>query len=350
MRILFAASPAIAVPCLNALAEMELAGKGIVLAGVLTNPDSSRGRTRGALEPTEISAAASALDEARKEKGLASIVQLKPEKLDETARKEVAALAPDLLVSFAYGRIFGPRFLALFPKSGINIHPSLLPKYRGASPIPAAILGMEKETGINIQKLALEMDSGNILAEERFPLSGRETTTSLSADVSKKAALLLCSLLENYDAAAQKGRPQEGEIVYCRELKKEDGLINWSKSAAQIDAQIRAYTPWPLSFSYSGADKLFILEAQALNQHDEAAMPSATPSAKSLVTPAGVSSGTPGTVLGTGSKGILIQTGDGILAVSRLQWQAKKALDWKAFCNGARGFIGSNLSIMPNYQ
>jgi len=328
LRIIFAGSPAIAVPSLNTLAEMELAGKEVALVGILTNPDTTRGRNRGDAEPTDISAAASALDAIRKEKGLTPITQIKPEKLDALVRQEVAALAPDILVSFAYGRIFGPRFLALFPKGGINIHPSLLPKYRGASPIPAAILSIEKETGICIQKLALEMDSGDILAEERFPLSGRETTSSLSNDVSERAADLLRHLLENFDPVTQRGRPQEGEVVYCRELKKEDGLIDWSKSAVQIEAQIRAYTPWPLSFTFRGTDKLFILDALPLDRYNEAVIPPAIP----------------GTVLGAGSNGILIQTGDGILAVSRLQWQAKKALTWQAFFNGARGFIGTTLS------
>jgi len=331
VRVLFAASPAIAVPSLKALAQMELEGQGITLAGILTNPDTSRGRSRSTLEPTEISAASTALDDARKGRGLSPIIQLKCEKLDETARAEVAALTPDLLVSFAYGRIFGPRFLALFPKGGINIHPSLLPKYRGASPIPAAIFAMEQETGICIQKLALEMDSGDILAEERFPLSARETTASLSVDVSEKAALLLCNLLKDFDAAFQKAKLQEGEAIYCRELKKEDGLIDWNKSAAEIDAQIRAYTPWPLSFTYSGDSKLFILEAQAVEQHDASVTLGATPS------------DTAGKVLGINDKGLMIQTGNGILAVSRLQLQGKKALDWKAFSNGARGFIGSRL-------
>jgi len=328
IKILFAGSPAIAVPSLRALVEMELAAKGIVLAGVLTNPDTSRGRKHGTVEPTDVSAAASELDVIRGEKDLTPIIQLKPEKLDKKARFEVAALAPDLLVSFAYGRIFGPLFLALFPMGGINIHPSLLPKYRGASPIPAAILGLEKETGINIQTLGLEMDSGDILLEEHFPLNGRETTASLSHHVSERAAVLLRSLLENFDVMAQKRRPQEGEIVYCREMKKEDGFINWEKSAVEIDAQIRAYTPWPLSFTFRGAEKLFILEAQAMDLHDETSPP--------------------GTVLGTSGYGISIQTGRGILSVSKLQWQAKKALDWKAFCNGVRDFTGARLtSIIP---
>ena len=320
MRILFAGSPMIAVPSLRILSELEMEGKGIFLAGVLTNPDSKRGRS-ARTEATDVSVAALELDAARKEKGLERIPQLKPERLDAGARNEAAALNADLLVSFAYGSFFGPRFLALFPLGGINIHPSLLPKYRGASPIPAVILAREKETGINIQKLAAELDAGDILAEDRFPLSGRETTVSLSEIVSHKAASLLGDLLPDFDSAF--ARPQNGEATYCTEIKKEAGVIDWGKSAIDIDAQIRAFTPWPLSFTCSGTDTLFILEAEPF----EAAPKSV-----------------PGTVLGADKmKGILIQTGDGILAVTKLQWQAKKALDWKAFCNGARGFVGSRL-------
>ena len=333
MRVLFAGSPAIAVPSLNALSELEAEGGHVVLAGLLTNPD--RARRHGYSEPTDVSAAALALDAARKERGLAPIIQLKPEKLDESFREEVSALAPDLLVSFAFGRIFGPRFLALFPRGGINIHPSLLPKYRGAAPIPAAILAGENETGICIQKLALEMDAGDILASERLELSGRETTSSLTQTVSERAAIMLRKLLLDFDPALAAARPQEGKAIYCREMKKEEGVIDWKKSAVDIDAQIRAYTPWPLSFTHLGKDTLFILEARALEQ-------------KAAPVPPDTQGSLPGMVLGTDREtGILVQTGSGVLAVSRLQWQAKKALDWKAFYSGrknsASAFIGSRL-------
>ena len=319
MRILFAGSPAIAAPSLKAVSGLELQGKGIVLAGVLTNPD--RPRKHGGAQPADVSVMASKLDEIRKQHGLLPIPQIKPEKLGEQARVEAAALGADLLVSFAYGRIFGPRFLALFPLGGINIHPSLLPKYRGASPIQSAILAREKETGICIQKLALEMDSGDILASRRIKLSGRETALSLSETVSTSAAQLLEELLSEYDSVS--ASPQKGEAVYCREIKKEDGSIDWNKSAEDIDAQIRAFTPWPLSFTRRGNDTLIILEAEPLEGGNNEA---------------------PGTVLGVDKNhGILIQSGSGILAVSRLQWQARKPLDWKSFCNGERGLIGSKL-------
>ncbi|MCL2374543.1 MAG: methionyl-tRNA formyltransferase [Treponema sp.] len=322
MRILFAASPAIAVPSLGALSEMELEGGALAIAGILTNPD--RCRKHGYDEPTDVSAAALALDPLRKGRGLPPIPQLKPEKLDGQAREEVSALAPDLLVSFAYGRIFGPRFLDLFPMGGINIHPSLLPRYRGATPIQAAILARERETGICIQKISLGMDEGDILAQEIFGLTGRETAVSLSCAVGDRAAAMLRKILADFAAALAAAQPQQGQASYCRQIRKEEGIIDWGKSAAEIDAQIRAYTPWPLSVTNLGKDALVILEAQALAPQTERAAV--------------------GTVLGTDKeKGILIQTGDGVLAVSRLQWQAKKPLDWKAFCNGARGFIGAVL-------
>jgi len=332
MRILFAGAPAIAVPSLRAISEMELEGAGVTLAGVLSNPD--RPRRHGQAEPTDVSAAAFALDAIRNEKGFPSIPQLKPEKLDARAREEVAALAPELLVSFAYGRIFGPRFLALFPLGGINIHPSLLPKYRGASPIPAAILNRGKKTGVCIQKLAVEMDSGDILASLKIELSGRETTASLSETAGEKAALLLRELLLDFGPRAAAAKPQAGEAVYCLQIKKEEGLIDWGRSAAEIEARIRAFTPWPLSFTRRGKDTLIILEAECVAAH--AAPVAAVKTETNAVVP-------PGTVLGTDSRGILIQTGDGVLAVTRLQWQTKKALDWKAFCNGERGFVGVRL-------
>lgn len=330
MRILFAGSPAIAVPSLNAVFDLEINGKRVTLAGILTNPDSRR-RRKGEPEPTELSAAASKLNLIRHEMGQTSIIQLKPEKLDIQAREEVNTLSPDLLVCFAYGRIFGPRFLSLFPLGGINIHPSLLPKYRGASPIPAAILARDKETGICIQKLAPEMDNGDILASESFQLSGRETSSSLSEIMAEKAAILLRDLLLDFPARASKAKPQTGEVTYCCEIGKEAGFINWYKSAAEIDAQIRAFTPWPLSFTKFGEDLLFLLEAEVfeMGSGDRGSAETAAP----------------GTVLGTDKeKGVLIQTGDGILAVSRLQRQAKKALDWKAFYNGERNFIGASLA------
>jgi methionyl-tRNA formyltransferase len=324
MRILYAGSPDIAVPALKTLADPALAG--IELAGVLTNPDSPRGR-RGEAEPTEVARAA---------RGLLPLdaLLLKPEKLDAPLREQVALLRPDLLISFAYGRIFGPKFLALFPLGGINIHPSLLPKYRGPTPIPQAILNRDRETGITLQRLALEMDAGDILAQEVFPLTGQETTGTLSEYAGTKGAAMLRAFLSDFTPEQPAGRPQNpGEATFCSLIKKEDGRIDWTQPALVIDARIRAYTPWPLAQTRHGDRELYILRGRPYGgprREPEPELPPAAPP--------------PGTVLGIDKQaGILVQTGDGIFVTEALQYATKKALDWRTFVNGARDFIGSQL-------
>jgi methionyl-tRNA formyltransferase len=320
--MIFAGSPLIAVPSLEALARLCLEDPAFRLVGLLTNPDTRR-RRGSEVVPTDVAAAADRI-------GITA-VQFKPEKLDAAVREAVDALAPDLLVSFAYGHIFGPRFLSRFPLGGINVHPSLLPRHRGATPIPAAILGRDRETGVSIQRLAPEMDAGDILAQERIPLAGRETTLSLGAIAAEKGAELLVQVIRDIESGRAVGMPQnDAEATYCSFIGKDDGLIDWSEGAAELDAKIRAYTPWPLCRTVHRGQGLYILEA---SPYKEGAADS------SGETPA------PGTVLGTdGEAGILVRTGDGILAVSRLQYAAKKALPWRDFLNGARDFVGSRLA------
>jgi methionyl-tRNA formyltransferase len=322
VKILFAGSPAIAVLSLEALAGLCREDPAFRLVGLLTGPDARRGRG-GKTAPTDVAAAAGAL-------GIPP-VQLKPEKLDAAVREAVAALAPDLLVSFAYGRIFGPRFLSLFPLGGINVHPSLLPRHRGATPIPAAILGREGETGVSVQRLALKMDAGDILAQERIPLTGRETTLSLSGIAAERGAELLVRVIRDIELNRAAGtRQNDEEATYCSIIGKDDGLIDWSERTAELDAKIRAYTPWPLCRTAHQGQALYILEA---SPYGEGAAGSPDHAAA------------PGTVLGTDREaGILVRTGDGILAVSRLQYAAKKALPWRDFLNGARDFTGSRLA------
>jgi methionyl-tRNA formyltransferase len=323
MRLLFAGSPEIALPSLKALVGLSLRDSSFELAGVLTNPDSSQGR-HGDPQSTEVGRAFSALAARLREGGRPVPVLLKPPRLNGEAREAVAALRTDLLVSFAYGRIFGPRFLALFPLGGINIHPSLLPKYRGPAPIPAVILGRERETGVTVQRLALEVDAGDILAQERVPLSGRETAGELAAAAAEKGAAMLEPVLYGLARGDLRGRPQKGEEAsYCSLLSKEDGRIDWEAPAADIDARIRAFTPWPLAWTGHGDRYLAILEGKPYEG------PPGPP---------------PGTVLGVDTnRGILVQTGEGILGITRLQYRTKKALRWQVFLNGARDFIGSRL-------
>ncbi|MCX7654900.1 MAG: methionyl-tRNA formyltransferase [Treponemataceae bacterium] len=340
MRILFASSAPIAIPSLRTLVfegEGEVSPSSVqrswTVVGVLTNPDSPRGRG-GGVSPTEIAFATEEINQQLLRQGRAPIPILKFEKLDRASRETVAILSPDLLVSFAYGKIFGPKFLSLFPLGGINIHPSLLPRYRGPTPIPAAILHRDRETGITIQRIALEMDAGDILLQESFPLGGRETTESVSTYVAERAPGLLVQVLQDMLTGTLHGVPQDNsQATYCHLIKKEDGKIDWSSSAWDIDARIRAYTPWPLCYTLHKNQLLYVLEAEPLETEEGSVYPNKNEEKAGA-----------GFVVGVDKRrGILVQTGEGLLAVRRLQYATKKALDWKSFLNGARDVVGSRL-------
>ena len=333
MRVVFAGSPAIAVPSLEALSREG----GIELVGVLTSPDSPRGRN-GRSQPSETGEAAAAILKEFETRGRPSFPILKPLKLDSAIRDQVKEINPDLLVSFAYGRFFGPKFMALFPLGGINIHPSLLPKYRGPAPIQAAILNRDNVTGISIQELSQEMDGGGILASEELRLTGGETTGSLGEIMAEKAARMLPGVLKKIaDGTARAavcgtpyGVPQDtGKVSFCSLIAAEDALIDWKMSAAEIEARVRAFDPWPLCRTVHKGRDLLILKASVYrgkNGGNELRLEK------------------PGLVLGIDKQdGILVQTGEGILALTKLQYQAKKALFWRDFLNGARGFSGSVL-------
>jgi methionyl-tRNA formyltransferase len=327
MRVVFAGSPAIAVPSLETLSREG----GIELAGVLTSPDSPRGRS-GRSQASETGEAAAAILKEFEMSGRPSFPILKPLKLDSAIREQVKELNPDLLVSFAYGRFFGPKFMALFPLGGINIHPSLLPKYRGPAPIQAAILNRDSVTGISIQKLSQEMDGGDILASEELLLTGEETTGSLSEIVAEKAARMLPGVLKKIaDGTALAAVQDVSKVSYCSLISAQDALIDWKMSAEEIEAKVRAFDPWPLCRTVHKEKDLLILKASVYKGDNSGALEK-------------LRLEKPGLVLGIDKQdGILVQTGRGILALRELQYQAKKALFWRDFMNGARDFSGSIL-------
>lgn len=334
MKILYAGSPLASAVVLSKLIEESLKSKNFEIAGVLTNPPSARGR-HSELVPTEVSAVAKK----------AGIPVFEFEHLMAEAREAVLPLGADLLVSFDYGRIFGPKFLALFPLGGINLHPSALPAYRGCTPVPAAILAGESRLGITVQKLALKTDEGDILAQDFVELNGTETTLSLmdgdalisegtvsgSSTVTAKGAELLIEVLNKAaDCIASEkpleGTAQSGESSYTPFIKKEDGLIDWNNTAEIIYRQIRAYTPWPCCYSQFNGAKLTILNAAPGQESVDAQTPCGTvlPYRKSV--------------------GIEIACGNGtVLVAKELQLQGKKQMDYKSFLNGARNFIGAVL-------
>ncbi|MFW6328598.1 MAG: methionyl-tRNA formyltransferase [Alkalispirochaetaceae bacterium] len=313
MRVLYAGTPEIAVPALRLLAEAH------TVVGVLTNPDRGSGRGRKP-RPSPVKEQAEAL----------SLTLLQPQRLDAAARQAVAALEPELLVCVAYGKIFGPKFLSLFPAGGINLHPSLLPKYRGPAPIPAAILAGEEKTGITVQRLALEMDAGAILLQLERPLEGRERAGELTEWAGEEGARMIVEVVDAIEAGEAREVPQEeSQASYCSFLTKEESWIDWRESAERIDRMIRAYTPWPLARTRWEGEQLII----------HAGAPAPEPLHREVLErfteERGAPEAVPGRVLGVDKDfGILIQTGGGALGVTRLQAPARRPMAWDAFING----------------
>jgi methionyl-tRNA formyltransferase len=308
VRILFAGSPEIAVPSLEAIADMG------DLVGVLTNPPSPQGRGL-AVSQTPVALAA----------GSRGIPVLSPERLGPAERQLIGTLKPDVLAVFAYGKIFGPKFMACFPLGGINAHPSLLPRWRGPAPIPYAIMHREQVTGVSIQRIAAKLDSGDVLARQEIPLDGTETARSLSGLAASVGARLFVRTLRDIGSGTAIGEAQdESAATWSRVLAKDDGLIDWSAEAADIDAKSRAFQPWPGVYTSLAGQRLAILAMHALPD---------------------VESGLePGTVISVDkSRGIMVQTGRGLVALERLQVHGKKAMVYKDFANGARGLVGSRL-------
>ena len=326
MKIVFAGSPDAAKITLEYLFEQQQAF-GFEIAGVISNPPTAKGRHK---TPTPTPVAAYAL-----EKGLPVFT---PEHLDAAAREQIAPLKADLLVCFAYGHIFGPKFLGLFPMGGINLHPSFLPKYRGCTPVQQAILEGDELLGISIQTLSLKMDAGDILKQDFVNITEQDTTETLLNYSAKKGAELICQIIKESaeQGALIKGKPQHNEgATYTYTITKDMAKINFNESAETICRKIRAFNPDPCCWCLEENDsplKIFtateVFEADVpMTQND---MYKAFPCGKILA-------------YNKEKGGIFVKTGDGILNITRLQRQGKNAMPAKDFMNGAKDFIGSVL-------
>lgn len=321
LRIVFAGTPEIALFSLDALLGDPRRKDAYEIVAVLTNPDRRAGRNRVVTPPPVKSRALES-----------GIPVIQPERLNTEARERVASFTPDLLVSVAYGHIFGPKFLDLFPSGGFNVHPSLLPRHRGPSPLQAAILSGDGETGVTIQRIALEMDSGAIVAQETVPIGTRTTVSELHDDLGQRGARLLVDAILSLAAGTLVEREQDHDrATYCGKITKDAGAVDWKESAVQIDRMVRAYTPWPGVRVIYGDQTVQFIETYpiALDAVDsERLLPTETP----------------GLVRGIDSRyGILIQTTDGLLALSRLKPQARKEMDFLSFYNGDRDVVGAVL-------
>lgn len=231
LRVLFMGSPAFAVPSLQVLVAA-----GYHVAGVVTQPDRPAGRG-GRVVPPEVKVAALEL----------GLTVLQPDSLRDPATVEqIRALAPDLTVVAAFGRILPRAVLAIPRRGNVNVHASLLPRWRGASPIAAAILAGDAETGVSIMEMAPKMDAGAVISQARLPIAPHHTTGNLEPQLAELGAQALADALPPWLAGDMAAVPQDEALVtYCGIIRKEDGHLRAEMTAAEAERAVRAYDPWP---------------------------------------------------------------------------------------------------------
>ncbi|MBI4202710.1 MAG: methionyl-tRNA formyltransferase [Chloroflexi bacterium] len=305
MRIVFLGTPQFAVPVLQAL----LASPHQV-AAAYTQPDRPSGRGRHAIPPP--------VKRLALEHGVPVAQPRRLRAPEEVAR--LRELAPELMVVAAFGQILSQEVLDIPPLGVLNVHPSLLPRHRGATPIPAAILAGDAETGATIMLLDAGMDTGPLLRQERIPIGPADTTASLGERLSALGARLLLESIPPWAAGQIQPQPQDSsKATYCKPLAKEEGELDWKQPAVTLGRRVRALDPWPGTFTRWQGKLLKVLEARPL------------PSQPGLA---------PGQVVAHPGKGLAagVATGDGILGLLRVQLEGKRPLTGEEFLRGQRGF------------
>jgi methionyl-tRNA formyltransferase len=315
LRIVYMGSPEYAVSPLQ-----HLILNGHEIAAVYTRPDKPAGRGRTSLAtPLKNAALTWSLP----------VVQL-PTLKSPHAAEQLARLKPDAIVVAAYGQ-FIPQPVLNIPRYGcLNIHPSLLPKYRGASPVPAAILAGDEFAGVSVMQLDAGWDTGPIFSRAQIPILPTDTAGSLTSRLFLIGAFLLLDILAVLPAGKLIPEPQNAaQASYFPEITKEEGKIDWKSSAIDIWRRVRAYQPWPEAHTYWQGKQLKIIEAVPLKA-DEAAE-------AGRVVPGTITRDLPGVAVG-------VSTGQGVLIVLRVQIEGKQAMPADQFLRGQRNFIGSVLS------
>ena len=311
MRVVFMGTPDFAVGTLRALVE---AGHDVV--GVFTQPDKPKGRGK-AMQPTPVK-------EAALEYG---IPVYQPRRVREPEVFEILKeLAPEVIVVVAFGQIIPQSILDLQPYGCINVHASLLPKYRGAAPIQWAVIDGEDVSGVTIMKMDAGIDTGDMISKVIVPITKEETGESLFDKLSTAGAKLLMETLPSLadGTAIYEKQPAESPTPYAAMIKKELGDIDWNKTAVELERLIRGLNSWPSAYTKVNGKTLKIWKAEVVMKKT-----------RDFVLP--------GTVLQADAKGFLVQTGQDILSIQELQLEGKKRMDASAFLRGYSVEIGSVL-------
>lgn len=297
MKIVYMGTPDFAVGPLKALV-----GAGYEVAAVVTQPD--RPRNRGRLQPTPVKSAAMEL----------GLNVLTPEKVNREV-DALAALRPDLLVVVAYGQLLSEQVLGLAPLGAVNIHGSLLPAYRGAAPINAAIINGESESGVTIMYLDKGMDSGDMILSRRVAIDEDMTAGQLYDELSRLGTELLLEALPLIEAGTAPRVPQDhARATFAPMLKKEDELIDWSLSARQVHDRIRGMDPFPGAYTLREGKRLKLWKSRlaTLPKLDAA----------------------PGSVVAVAKEGVWVACGDQALLLTEVQPEGKSRMDAGAYARG----------------
>ena len=312
LRVRFYGSPDFALPTLQALIDSPFRPIAVV-----TQPDARAGRGRS-LRPPPIKELAAAH----------GIPALQPAKLrDRAAIAQITSLRPDMQVVAAYGQLIPSEILGLLTHGTLNVHASLLPRWRGASPISAAILHGDAETGVSIMLVDETEDTGDILRQQSTPIRASEHAGDLSDRLATMGAQLLLETIPDWlsgdiDPVAQ----DPDQATRARRVKKQQGRINWNQSADQIARHIRAYTPWPAAATTLDQTPIRIKQATCSGSR---------------------MNGPPGTILDAGAT-INVATADGILEIHRLQRAGKRELSAEEFARGTRDLVGQRFGSIDD--
>lgn len=299
LRIVFFGTPGFAVPTLEALLRSRH-----VVAGVVTQPDRPRGRGHKTLDaPARAIAVA------------AGVPVLQPQRLkDPVFVESLRALRADLGVVAAYGKILTDQILAIPTLGFVNVHASLLPRYRGAAPVHRAVIAGERETGVTIMRVVQALDAGPMLTQAHRPIAADETSEEVERDLARLGAALLVATLDDLAAGHVPDRPQDdSQATYAHKLQKEEGLIDWRWTAERLHNLIRGLHPWPHAFTFLGTRRFIVRRSQW----------SAESSPESA-----------GTIVEAAGDRLAVAAGSGILEITEIQSEGKRPMSARDFLAG----------------